>query len=166
MQDEPSARRTEARGGVHLDVDVGGRERRDGDDRCAEERGVPLLGHEPDERAGDLVAAFLAGGHVRQDRNRDDAHVERDDGRGDRGSESESEEDVDPQPPGARPHQQIGPTEAKEPERGDNGEDDRDVHRYCSHRAGPPSGGRSRGGPWAACGRLPAPPGRGAAAPP
>ena len=63
---------------VHLDVDVRGRERRDGDDRCDEERRVPLLRHEPDERAGDFFAALLAGGHVRQDRDRDDSHVERD----------------------------------------------------------------------------------------
>ena len=114
---------------VHLDVDVRGRERRDGDDRCAEERCVALLRHEPDERAGDFFAALLAGGHVRQDRNRDDSHVERDDGGGNRRRESESEEDVDPHPPGDGPHQQIGPTEAKEPERGGHGEDDQDVHR-------------------------------------
>ena len=87
---------------------------------------VPLLRHEPDERAGDFVAALLAGGHVRQDRNRDDPHVERDDGGGNRGRESESEEDVDPHPPGDGPHQQIRPTEAKEPEHGDDGEDDQD----------------------------------------
>ena len=36
---------------------------------------------------------------------------------------------VDPHPPGDGPHQEIGPTEAKEPEHGDNGEDDEDVHR-------------------------------------
>ena len=114
---------------VHLDVDVRGRERRNRDDRCAEERRVPLLRHEPDERAGDFFAALLAGGHVRQDRKRDDSHVERDDGGGNRGRESEPEEDVDPHPPGDGPQQQIGPAEAKEPEHGDDGEDDQDVHR-------------------------------------
>ena len=110
---------------VHLDVDVRGRERRDGDDRRAEERRVPLVRHEPDERAGDFFAALLARGHVRQDRNRDDAHVERDDGGGNRGRESESEEDVDPHPPGDGPDQQIDATEAKEREDGEHGDEDR-----------------------------------------
>ena len=117
-------------GSVHLDVDVRGRERRDGDDRCDEERCVPLLRHEPDERAGDFFTTLLAGRHVRQDRNRDDAHVDRDDGGGNRGSESKSKEDVDPHPPGERPHEQIHPTEAKEPEHDNHGEDDRDVHGF------------------------------------
>jgi hypothetical protein len=47
-------------GSAHLDVDVRGRERRDGHDRCSEERGVPLLRHEADERTGDVFAALLA----------------------------------------------------------------------------------------------------------
>ena len=115
-------------GDVHLDVDVRGCERRDGDGRCDEERCVPLLGHEPDERAGNFIAALLAGGQVRQDRERDDSHVDRDDGGGNRGRESESEQDVDPHPPGAGPQQQIGATEAEKPEHGSNGEDDQDVH--------------------------------------
>ena len=123
-------------GDVHLDVDVRGGERRDGDGHCAEERCVPLVGHEPDERAGDLVTAFLAGRQVRQDRDRDDSHVDRDDGGGNRGGESESEQDVEPRPPGDGPQQQIGPTEAKEPERGDDSQDDRDVHRVTFPRVG------------------------------
>ena len=130
---------------AHLDVDVRGRERRDGDDRCAEERGVPLLRHQPDERAGDFFAALLAGGHVRQDRQRDDSHVDRDDGGGNRGGESESEEDVDPHPPGAGPHQQIGPAEAKEPEHGDHGEDDQDVHRFTAPAGAAPGAGAAAG---------------------
>ena len=119
---------------VHLDVDVRGRERRDGDDRCGEERGVPLLRHEPDQRAGDFFATLFAGGDVRQDRNRDDAHVERDDGGGNRRAESKSEDDVEPHPPGARPHEQIRSTEAKEREHGGHGEDDRDVHGVTGRR--------------------------------
>ena len=134
-------------GDVHLDVDVRGRERRDGDDRRAEERRVPLLRHEPDERAGDFFAALLAGGHVRQDRDRDDSHVDRDDGGGNRGRESESEEDVDPHPPGAGPHQQVGPTEAKEPEHGEHGEDDQDLHCCVPFggEAAPPGAGGAGG---------------------
>ena len=154
MQDGPFARRAEAEGDAHLDVDVRGRERRDGDDRCDEERRVPLLRHEPDERAGDFFAALLAGGHVRQDRKRDDSHVDRDDGAGNRGSESESEEEVDPHPPGAGPRQQVGSTEAKEREHGGHGEDDQDLHRV-------PFAGAAGGGvaPGAAGGALGAAPG-------
>ena len=47
---------------VHLHVDVRGRERRYGDDRCNEQRRVPLLRHEPDERSGDFVTTLLARG--------------------------------------------------------------------------------------------------------
>ena len=119
-------------GDVLLDVHVRGREHRDGDDRCDEEHGVPLLGHEPDERAGHFFDALLAGGHVRQDRNRDDSHVDRDDGGGNRGGESESEEDVDPHPPDAGPQQQTRPSEAKQAERSRHGEDDQDVHRVTA----------------------------------
>ena len=115
-------------GDVHLDVDVRGCERRDGDGHCDEERCVPLLGHEPDERAGDLFTAWLAGGQVRQDRKRDDSHVDRDDGGGNRDRESESEEDVEPRPPGDGPQQQIGPAEAEKTEHDSNGEHDPDVH--------------------------------------
>ena len=127
---------------VHLDVDVRGCERRDGDGHCDQERCVPLLRHEPDERAGDLVTAFLAGRQVRQDRERDDSHVDRDDGGGNRDGESESEQDVDPHPPGAGPQQQIGPTKAEKPEHGNNGDDDQDVHRVTAPLAG------SRRGAW------------------
>ena len=121
---------------VHLDVDVRGRERRDGDDRGAEERRVPLLRHEPDERAGDFFATLLAGGDVRQDRNRDDSHVERDDRGGNRRGESKSEDDVESHPPGAGPHQQIGPPEAKDRKHGGHGEDDQDVHFAAPPAAG------------------------------
>ena len=115
-------------GDVHLDVDVRGCKRRDGDDRCAEKRRVPLIRHEAEERAGDFFAALLAGRHVRHDRDRNDSHVERDDGGGNRRCESKSEEDVDPHPPGDGPHQQIGPTEAKEPEDGEYGDEDGYLH--------------------------------------
>ena len=141
-------------GDVHLDVDVRRRECRDGDDRCGEQRRVALLRHEPDERAGDFVAPLLAGGHVRQDRNRHDSHVERDHGGGNRGGESESEKDVDPHPPGDGPHQQTGPTKAKEPERGGDGENDQDVHRATA-----PSGVETAG---PSCAPFVGPPGAGA----
>ena len=134
MQDGPSARRAEAGWSAHLDVDVRGREGRDGDDRGDEERRVSLLRHEPDERAGNFLTAILAGRHVRQDRKRADSHVDRDDGRGNRRSESKSKEDVDPHPPGEGPHQQVGPTEAKEPEHDDHSEDDQDFHRVTFRR--------------------------------
>jgi hypothetical protein len=78
MQDGSFEKR-EAGWDVHLDVDVRGCERRDGDGRCAQERCVPMLSHEPDEWAGHLFTAFLAGRQVRQDRERDDPHVDRDD---------------------------------------------------------------------------------------
>ena len=144
-------------GDVLLNVHVRGREHRDGDDRCDEKHGVPLLGHEPDERTGDFLAALLARGHVGQDRNGDDAHVNRHDGRGNRGRESESEEDIDPHPPDAGPQQQTRPTEAKQPEGSGHGEDDQDVHRVTapSGRAGAAAGG---------CAPLGAAPGTGAAA--
>ena len=132
-------------GDVHPDVDVRGCERRDGDGRCTEERCVPLFGHEPDERAGDLFTAFVAGGQVRQDRDRDDSHVDGDDGSGNRDRESESEQDVDPHPPGAGPQQQIGPTKAEKPERGNNGDDDQDVHRVTAPFAGPAGAGATSG---------------------
>ena len=121
-------------GNVHPHVDVRGCERRNGDGRRDEERRVPLVRHEQDQRAEDFFAALLARGDVRQDRNRDDSHVDRDDGSRNRGGETESEEDVAPHPPGAGPQQQIGPTEAKEPERSDHSQDDRDVHRVTFQR--------------------------------
>ena len=64
----------------------------DGDGHRDKERCVPLLGHEPEERTRDLFPAFLAGRQVRQERERDDSHVDRDDGGGNGRGESESEQ--------------------------------------------------------------------------
>ncbi len=132
---------------VHLHVDVRGRQRRNGHDRQREQRRIALLGDEADERARDFLAAPLAGRHVRQDRDRHDAHVERDDRRRNRRREPESEDDIDSSPPGDGPEQQVGPTEAQQPEHGNDGKDDGDLHFGAPSFAGVVGAGATPGAP-------------------
>ena len=100
--------------------------------------GMPAINKPPigltDQEILTVIAALLARRDVSQDRNRNDAHVERNHGGGNRGSESEPEEDVAPYQPGDGPQQQVDPADAQQPEHDDYGEDDQNVHR-----APPPS---------------------------